>query len=94
MIRSVAWAALGALASVGIIAASFWPVLATVFRAAVNAQPGERAADIAFSIDPGPIFAGMGGATVGLFGLLLVWLWTLYRLVRGALLLNDGRPTP
>jgi len=36
----------------------------------------------------------IGAAVLGGFGLLIVWLWVVYRLIRGAVRLSDGRPAP
>jgi uncharacterized membrane protein len=36
----------------------------------------------------------IGAAVLGGFGLLIVWLWVFYRLIRGAVRLSDGRPAP
>ena len=36
----------------------------------------------------------IGAAVLGGFGVLIVWLWVLYRLIRGAVRLSDGRPAP
>jgi uncharacterized membrane protein len=36
----------------------------------------------------------IGAAVLGGFGLLIVWLWVAYRLIRGAVRLSDGRPAP
>jgi uncharacterized membrane protein len=36
----------------------------------------------------------IGAAVLGGFGLLIVWLWVVYRLIRGAVRLSDGRSAP
>ena len=36
----------------------------------------------------------IGAAVLGGFGVLIVWLWVAYRLIRGAVRLSDGRPAP
>jgi uncharacterized membrane protein len=36
----------------------------------------------------------IGAAILGGLGLLIVWLWVVYRLIRGAVRLSDGRSAP
>ena len=36
----------------------------------------------------------IGAGVFGGLGLAIVWLWTIYRLIRGAVRLSDGRPAP
>jgi uncharacterized membrane protein len=36
----------------------------------------------------------IGAAVLGGFGLLIIWLWVVYRLIRGAVRLSDGRSAP
>ncbi len=36
----------------------------------------------------------IGAGVLGGLGIAIVWLWTVYRLIRGAVRLSDGRPAP
>jgi uncharacterized membrane protein len=72
--------------ALGIIVASAWPVVAAAIRSA--ATPG------VLSIDWGALFATIGGATAGALGIVAVWAWVIYRLIRGGLRLQDARPVP
>jgi uncharacterized membrane protein len=36
----------------------------------------------------------IGASVLGGLGLVIVWLWVVYRLIRGAIRLSDGRAAP
>ena len=36
----------------------------------------------------------IGASVLGGFGMVIVWLWVVYRLIRGAIRLSDGRSAP
>ncbi len=36
----------------------------------------------------------IGAGVMGGLGLAIVWLWVVYRLIRGAIRLSDGQPAP
>ncbi|MCX8115628.1 MAG: hypothetical protein N3D71_11245 [Burkholderiaceae bacterium] len=85
LIRTFWLALLGYSFAIGIIVASAWPVDAAAIGSAVT--PGRT-----LSIDWETLFATIGGATVGALGILAVWVWVIYRLVRGGLRLQEARP--
>lgn len=86
LIRTFWFALLWYALALCVIVASAWPVVAAAIRSA--AAPG------VVSIDWGALFATIGGATAGALGVVAVWAWVIYRLVRGGLRLQDARPVP
>jgi flagellar biogenesis protein FliO len=40
------------------------------------------------------LFTTVGAAMLGGLGMVVVWIWNLYRLMRGAFLLADRSPAP
>lgn len=72
--------------ALGIIVASAWPVAAAAIRSAATPR--------VLSIDWGALFATIGGVTAGALGIVAVWAWVIYRLIRGGLRLQDARPVP
>ena len=65
---------------------SAWPVVHAVLRNPT--APGE------WVFAWNTVFSMVGTATLGLIGVLLTWLWLLYRLVRGSIQLANLRPVP
>jgi uncharacterized membrane protein len=72
-----------------------WPFVADVVRQVV-ASGGDWSDDARFSldIDWGTIFTSIGSAMLGGIGIVAVWIWYVYRVLRGMLALNDARPLP
>jgi uncharacterized membrane protein len=90
------WSTLAWLLSIGLIVGGVLPIVIDVLRSAK--QSGQRIGEIdvqtLVSIDWSSIFAAAGLATLGGVSLLGVYVWLLYRLIRGALRLADARPAP
>ena len=96
LIRTFWWSTLWWLASIGLIVAGVLPIVADVLRSArfSGQRLGDIEIDTLISIDWSSIFAAAGLATLGGIALLAVYLWLVYRLIRGALRLADGQPAP
>jgi uncharacterized membrane protein len=92
LIRTFWWSALGYLACLAVILFGAWPILSEIVRQAIRA--GGQAQEFSFGIAWEAIFATVGAAMVGGLGLVVVWIWNLYRIVRGAFLLADRSPAP
>ena len=92
LIRTVWWTALGYLSCLAVIFAGAWPIISEVFREAVRA--GGQAQEFSFGIAWDSIFATVGAAMLGGLGIVVVWVWNLYRVIRGGFLLADRRPAP
>lgn len=86
LIRTFWYGLLWYLLSLGVLLWSAWPVLQSVLRLA--------SAQGAFVIDWATIFAVVGAAALGGTGLLLTWLWLIYRLIRGIVRLANSEPMP
>jgi len=87
LIRTFWLALLGYALSIGLVVASAWPVVAAAIRSATTPAG-------TLSIDWETLFATIGGATVGAIGIVAVWAWVIYRLIRGGLRLQEARPVP
>jgi uncharacterized membrane protein len=92
LIRTVWWTALGYLACLAVILAGAWPIISDVVREAVRS--GGHAQEFSFAIAWDSIFATVGAAMLGGLGIVAVWIWNLYRIMRGAFLLADRSPAP
>jgi len=96
LIRTFWWSAVGWLASMSLIVAGVLPIIRDIARSAraKGGRLGDIEVDTLVSIDWSSIFAAAGLATIGGIALLSVYLWLLYRLIRGALRLADAQPAP
>jgi uncharacterized membrane protein len=92
LIRTVWWTALGYLACLAVILAGAWPIISDVVREAVRS--GGHAQEFSFAFAWDSIFATVGAAMLGGVGIVAVWIWNLYRIMRGAFLLADRSPAP
>jgi uncharacterized membrane protein len=76
----------------------WWLVAWTVIIGAMLAVIVPNALEIESAVESGQYFNiswGLIGAVVlGGLGVAIVWLWVVYRLVRGAIRLSDGRTAP
>ena len=76
----------------------WWLVAWTAMIGAMVAVMVPNAIDIKGAIESGQYFnipwELIGAGLLGGFGLFIVWLWVVYRLIRGAVRLSDGRPAP
>ena len=92
LIRTVWWTALGYLSCLAVIFAGAWPIISEVFREAV--RTGGQAQEFSFGIAWDSIFATVGAAMLGGLGIFVVWVWNLYRIMRGGFRLADRSPAP
>jgi uncharacterized membrane protein len=94
LIRTFWWSTLAWIASIAVIVSGAAPLLRDLFRSARSGEGGRWEIERLVTIEWGSIFAAMGLATFGGLALLGVYLFLLYRLVRGSLRLAAGRPAP
>ena len=76
----------------------WWLVAWTVILGAMLTVLIPHAIDIESAVQSGQYFnipwELIGAAVLGGLGLAIVWLWVVYRLIRGAVRLGDGRVAP
>lgn len=92
LIRTVWWTGLGYLVCLAVILGAAWPIASEIVREAIRS--GGQAQEFSFGIAWDSIFATVGAAMVGGLGIVVVWVWNLYRILRGALLLAERSPAP
>ncbi|MGH8676117.1 MAG: hypothetical protein ACREVG_17660 [Burkholderiales bacterium] len=85
MIRTFWYGQLWSLLSLAVLLWSAWPIVHAVLR---NSTAGE------WVITWSTILSVIGAATVGAMGLLLTWLWLLYRVIRGGVRLANSHSVP
>lgn len=90
LIRTFWWALLGYALCLALIVVGVWPLASDVLREAI--QRGDSIQIPAINISWDSILTTVGAAIVGGLGLFCVWVWFLYRLIRGALRLGDAQP--
>ena len=86
MIRTFWYGLLWYLLSLGALLWGAWPVVQTVLRSA----HGTGSIEIGWDA----IAAVVGAATLGGIGLLVTWMWLLYRVIRGMIRLANSQPVP
>lgn len=94
LIRTFWWSTLFYILSLATIVAGAAPVIMDVVRSAKQAEAAGVDLKTLISIDWTSIFTAAGLATVGGIGILGVYLWLAYRLIRGGLRLGDAQPAP
>ena len=94
LIRTFWWSTLAWIASIAVIVSGAAPLLRDLFRSARSGEGGRWEIERLVTIEWGSIFAAAGLAVFGALALLGVYLFLLYRLVRGSLRLAAGRPAP
>ena len=76
----------------------WWLVAWTVIIGAMLTVMIPHAIDIESAVQSGQYFnipwELIGAAVLGGLGVAIVWLWVVYRLIRGALRLSDGQAAP
>lgn len=92
LIRTFWWTLAWYLLCLAVIVGGAWPIVSEVVREAIRS--GGQAQEFSFGIAWGSIFATVGAAMLGGLGLVVVWIWNLYRLLRGGFALADRRPMP
>lgn len=93
MIRSFWYSQLAFLLFFVLVLMGVWPIVADVVRQVLATGEWNQNS---FSIDINweTIFTTVGAAMVGGLGIALTWLWFLYRMARGMIVLADARPLP
>jgi uncharacterized membrane protein len=92
LIRTFWWTLAWYLLCLAVILAGAWPIISEVLREAIRS--GGRAQEFSFGIAWESIFATVGAAMAGGLGMVVVWIWNLYRIVRGGFRLADRSPMP
>ena len=92
LIRTVWWSGLGYLVCLVVILGAAWPIISEVAREVV--RTGGQAQEFSLGIAWDSIFATVGAAMLGGLGIVGVWVWNLYRVLRGGFLLASRSPAP
>lgn len=92
LIRTFWWTALWYGLSLAVIVVGAWPILSEIVAAAIRS--GGRAEEFSFGLAWEALFATVGAAMLGGLGMVVTWIWNVYRILRGAFLLGDRRPAP
>jgi uncharacterized membrane protein len=92
LIRTFWWTLAGYLVSLAVILAGLWPVLGELIREALRS--GGHLREFTLSIDWKSLFATVGAAALGGLSMACVWVWNLYRIMRGGFLLADRKAAP
>jgi len=92
--RTFGWSLLGCVVCVGVIVGSAWPLVHDIIVAVQQSGGDWHSAGMSIQFDWKSIFLTAGVATAGGFGLLAVWFWFIYRVVRGAFRLGAAQPVP
>jgi uncharacterized membrane protein len=92
LIRTFWWTLAWYLLCLAVIVGGAWPIIGEIVREAIRS--GGQAQEFSFGLAWGAIFATVGAAMLGGLGMLVVWIWNLYRLLRGGFVLADRRPMP
>jgi uncharacterized membrane protein len=92
LIRTFWWTVLWYLVCLAVILGGAWPILAEIVGEAIRTH-GE-ASEFSFGFAWEALFATVGAAMAGGLGIVVVWIWNIYRILRGAFLLGDRSPAP
>jgi uncharacterized membrane protein len=92
--RTFGWSALGSIVCIGVIVASAWPLVHDIIIAVQQSGGDWNNASMSIKFNWPSIFLTAGIASAGVFGLLAVWFWFIYRVVRGAFRLGAAQPVP
>lgn len=93
LIRSFWWILAACLLCTGVIVAGLWPLVGELARELIRSG-GTSPQTISLDIRWQSVFATVGATTAGGLGFVVAWIWYVYRIVRGGLLLAQGRPAP
>ena len=89
--RTFWWSFLGYLLCLTVIVAGAWPILQNILETV--RQTGDWSeATVSIGFDWRSIFMTAGAAMIGGIGILVVWCWYVYRVLRGAFRLHDAQP--
>jgi uncharacterized membrane protein len=92
LIRTFWWTLVWYVLCIAVILAGAWPIIGQIVEQAI--RTGGRAEEFSFGVAWESIFATVGAAMAGGLGILAVWIWNWYRMVRGGFLLADRSPAP
>ena len=92
LIRTFWWSLGLYLLCLAVILAGAWPIIADLVGGVIAS--GGNAGEFSIGFDWDSLFATVGAAMAGGVGILCVWVWNIYRLLRGAYLLGDRSPAP
>jgi uncharacterized membrane protein len=92
--RTFGWSLAGYAAFLALIIASAWPLARDVIVAVQQSGGDWDTSTMHIKLDWRSILFTAGVASAGGFGLLAVWFWFIYRVVRGAFRLGAAQPVP
>jgi uncharacterized membrane protein len=92
LIRTVWWTMLWYLLCLAVILAGAWPIIDNIVGEAIRS--GGHAEEFSFGVAWEALFTTVGAAMLGGLGIVVVWVWNWYRMLRGAFLLADRSPAP
>jgi uncharacterized membrane protein len=93
MLRTFWWSQLAFLVFCVLMLVGMWPLISDIVAQAIRAGDWQDST-VSINLNWGAIFGTVGAAMFGGLGLLLSWLWFVYRLVRGMIALADARALP
>ncbi len=94
LIATFWWWLGGFVVCIGVMATGASPIMGQVFDALSAAQGNWDDVAALIELDWQSVFLAAGLATLGALAMLLLWIWVVYRIVRGALRLQDRRAVP
>lgn len=94
LVRTFGWSLVGYVICIGVVAASAWPLAHDIFVAVQQSGGDWHSARMSIQFDWTSIFLTAAIAAAGAFGLLAVWFWYIYRVIRGAFRLGAAQPVP
>jgi uncharacterized membrane protein len=92
LIRTFWWTGLFYLVCLAVILAGAWPIVSELVHQAIRS--GGAVQEFSFGLAWDRLFATVGAAMLGGLGMVGVWIWNIYRLMRGGFLLADRSPAP
>jgi uncharacterized membrane protein len=92
--RTFGWSLAGYVVFLAILAGSVGPPVHDILVAVEQAGGDWEAARLSIKFDWESIFRTIAIAVAGAFGLIAIWFWFIYRVVRGAFRLGAAQPVP
>ncbi len=91
LIRTFWWSLAGFFVGIGVVLSGAWPIASEVLQGALR---GHASAEVKIDLNWSSIFATASAAMFGILVLLLSWLYTIYRIIRGGMRLADAHAVP
>lgn len=91
LIATFWWWLGGFVVCIGVMASGASPIMGEVIQALEAAQGDWDQVAGLMSLDWRSVFLAAGTATLGALAMLILWIWVVYRIVRGMLRLGDAR---